>query len=196
MRKILIVVDMQNDFVTGALGTPEARAIVPNIVEKIKEYNEYELGALDANIIFTFDTHDLNYPHTLEGQLLPVPHCLGKTRGHDLIPELEELLMCEKGEIYPLAEINKQTFGYEHWKAIIDAVIFANRVYQKDEELEIELCGVCTDICVISNALALRMFYPNTKIIVDASCCAGVTPEKHAAALEVMKSCQIEVINE
>ncbi len=197
MKKVLIVVDMQKDFITGALGTPEARAIVPNVVKKVMQYeNEYEECADGGNIIFTFDTHDLNYPNTLEGKVLPVPHCLGHTIGHDLIPELEELLYCSDGPIHPLEEIDKKTFGYEYWKTIIDKIIFSNHIYQQDEGLEIELCGVCTDICVISNALALRMFYPDMKITVDASCCAGVTPEKHAAALEVMKSCQIDVINE
>lgn len=172
MRKILIVVDMQRDFVDGSLGSPEAQAIVPNVVNKISNY-KYE------DIYFTRDTHQPDYMNTLEGRYLPVSHCIKNTEGWKIIPELKPLsLECNV--------INKETFGFEGW---------AN-MYFGPEEVEFELCGLCTDICVVSNALALRMFYPDAKITVDASCCAGVTPEKHAAALEVMKSCQIEVINE
>ena len=172
MRKILIVVDMQNDFVDQALGSPEAQAIVLNVVNKVSNY-KYE------DIYFTRDTHQSNYMETLEGKYLPVPHCIRNTEGWEIIPELKLLsLECNI--------INKATFGFEDWGG----------VFFGSEDFEFELCGLCTDICVVSNALALRMFYPNSKITVDASCCAGTTPEKHAAALEVMKSCQIEVINE
>lgn len=172
MRKILIVVDMQNDFVTGSLGSREAQVIVPNIINKVSNY-KFE------DVYFTRDTHLSNYMDTLEGKYLPISHCISGTEGWQIIPELKSLsLFCNI--------INKETFGYEGWN---------NMCFGLDN-FEFELCGVCTDICVVSNALALRMFYPNAKITVDASCCAGVTPEKHAAALEVMKSCQIEVINE
>ena len=174
MRKILIVVDMQNDFVSGSLGSPEAQAIVPNVVEKIKQYH-------DDYIFFTKDTHYENYLETLEGQKLPVEHCIEYTWGEQIIDDLRE----EFG--YSDGIIRKHTFGYADWKTYLG---------EWAQGAEIELCGLCTDICVISNALALRMFYPDSKITVDASCCAGVTPEKHAAALEVMKSCQIDVINE
>ena len=169
MRKILIVVDMQNDFITGALGSDEARAIVPNVVEKVMNYKI-------EDIYFTQDTHNEDYMNTLEGKYLPVPHCIKYEEGWDIIPALK-----------PYAElvVLKETFGYEYWG-----------YYYFGEEVEFELCGVCTDICVISNALVLRMLYPDAKITVDASCCAGVTPEKHKAALEVMKSCQIDVIGE
>jgi nicotinamidase-related amidase len=173
MKKILIVVDMQNDFVTGALGSPEARAIVPNIVNKLKYW-----PMANGKVYFTRDTHYFNYLNTLEGKKLPVQHCIKESAGWCIIDEL--LPYTDKAKL-----VNKETFGYSHW-----TTEFPN------DELEFELCGVCTDICVVSNALALRMFYPNAKITVDASCCAGVTPEKHAAALETMKSCQIEVINE
>lgn len=173
MNKVLIVVDMQNDFVTGVLGTPEARAIVPNIKAKIEEYKKN-----GWDVIFTQDTHYENtYMDTLEGKKLPVPHCIYETDGWNVIPELEDQ------EAHHLLKL---TFGLECWPIFID----------DDGYEEIELVGVCTDICVVSNALALRMYYPNTIITVDASCCAGVTPEKHKAALEVMKSCQIDVIGE
>lgn len=172
--KILIVVDMQNDFVSMALGTPEAQAIVPNVVKKINE------NRAAGNItIFTKDTHYENYMKTLEGEKLPVPHCIIDTEGWEIIPEIET----KDNE----KEILKNTFGYSNWTDVLD-----NWINYIDE---IELCGLCTDICVISNALILRMLYPNMPITVNAKCCAGVTPEKHKAALEVMKSCQINVIN-
>ena len=176
-KKILIVVDMQNDFITGALGSAEAQAIVPNVAEKIKGW--------DGLVLFTRDTHYEDYKGTLEGKKLPIPHCIKNTYGWNIINELKELSNTNN-------TIDKYTFGFKDWAWILDKVF---KIY-KEDKFEFELCGVCTDICVVSNALALRMFYPNTKITVDASCCAGVTPEKHKAALEVMKSCQIEVINE
>lgn len=173
MKKILIVVDMQNDFITGVLGSAEAQAIVPNVVEKVKNW--------DGLMVFTRDTHFPDYMETLEGQKLPVPHCIYQTEGWSIIDEL-------KNVVHPSTlVIDKFTFGFEDWRKTLGDF---------GVDAEFELCGLCTDICVVSNALALRMFYPNSKITVDASCCAGVTPEKHKAALEVMKSCQIEVINE
>ena len=169
--KVLIIVDMQNDFITGALGNTEAQAIVPNVVEKVKRF--------EGDIYFTRDTHFDDYMDTLEGKKLPVPHCINNTEGWSIIKELKDYACNCKGIV------DKFTFGYKDWRDIFGL-----------NEFEFELCGVCTDICVISNALALRMFYPDVKITVDASCCAGTTPEKHKAALEVMKSCQIEVIND
>lgn len=177
MKKALIVVDMQTDFVTGSLGSKEAQEIVPNIKAKIDEYMND-----NHRIIFTRDTHRENYLETFEGKNLPVEHCIMGTEGWQIVPELRDCC-----RFYPACEgVNKLTFGYEGWKQLFGDV----------EEYEIELVGVCTDICVISNALALRMMYPSWNITVDASCCAGVTPEKHKAALEVMKSCQINVIGE
>ena len=175
--KILIVVDMQNDFVSMALGTPEAQAIVPAVVEKINENR-----AIDNVVIFTQDTHYGDYMETLEGEKLPVPHCIKDTEGWEIIPEIEE----SEDDII----ITKRTFGYEEWRDALSNILFYSPVD------EIEICGLCTDICVISNALIIRALYPNMPITVDAKCCAGVTPEKHKAALEVMKSCQIDVINE
>lgn len=167
--KLLVVVDMQKDFVDGALGTKEARAIVDNVVKKVTE--EKEAG---ARIIFTMDTHGTNYPETLEGKNLPVEHCIRETDGWKLIPCLR-----------PLAEgckiIEKPTFGSSEL-----AHLAASGNYE-----EIELIGLCTDICVISNALLLKAAVPETPISIDASCCAGVTPESHKNALEAMKMCQI-----
>ena len=172
--KVLIVIDMQNDFVNGALGTAEAQAIVPNVVNKLKYW-----PIASGKVYFTRDTHDFNYMNTLEGKNLPVQHCVKESAGWCVIDELLPYAAKAKVE-------DKTTFGYSNW-----GIEFGS-----NKEIEFELCGVCTDICVLSNAIALRMFYPNAKITVDASCCAGVTPEKHKAALEVMKSCQINVIGE
>lgn len=176
--KILAVIDMQNDFITGTLGTKEAQAIVSNVVERIREHK-------NDKIICTHDTHGENYPDTLEGKMLPVEHCQYKSWGWDICESVKEAL----NECSFVEGITKFTFGYIPWKTLIKNIPGGN-----DEIDEIEICGLCTDICVISNALILRASYPNTKIIVRENCCAGVTPEKHKAALEVMKSCQIEVI--
>lgn len=169
-KRYLIVVDMQNDFVTGTLGTKEAQDIVPNVVNKVNEcwYNNDE-------IIFTMDTHGNDYLITLEGKKLPVKHCIKYTCGWGIIDEL-----CG----YLDHVIQKSTFGYS-WK---------DEICEESHIESIELCGLCTDVCVISNALILRAMFPNTKIIVNSSCCAGTTPEKHKYALEVMKSCGIDVI--
>lgn len=173
MKKVLIVVDCQNDFIYGKLGTPEAQAIVPRLVEKcIKASNREDL------IIFTKDLHyKEDYDSTIEGQCVP-PHCMAHENGHWIIPELLP---------FGFFQVIKSTYGHQLWHTWKEAF---------SETEEIELCGVCTDICVISNALILRSLYPTVKIVVDASCCAGLTPEKHRAALEVMKSCNIEVKNE
>ncbi len=164
-RKTLIVVDMQNDFIDGALGTAEAAAIVDNVKAKINEYREN-----GWEVIFTRDTHQTDYLETPEGRKLPVEHCIEGTHGW----EITDVLEVGKSTV-----INKPTFGYTDWEL--------------DSE-SIELVGLCTDICVVSNALLLKAKYPNTEIIVDAGCCAGVTPESHEAALTTMKMCQIHVI--
>lgn len=167
--KTLIVIDCQNDFIDGALGTPEAQAIVPNVKKKIQEYDARE----DA-IVFTRDTHFENYLETNEGKNLPVEHCIMGTHGWQIADGLE----------VPYARyINKPTFGWLGWKPL-------------DFEDEVEIIGLCTDICVVSNALILKAMFPEIKITVDASCCAGVTPESHKAALQTMKMCQINVIGE
>lgn len=167
--KLLVVVDMQKDFVDGALGAPEAVSIVENVVNKVKEAK-----AAGDQIIFTMDTHETNYLETMEGKNLPVEHCIRETPGWKLIPQLRPLTAGTK-------IVQKPTFGSTQLSYLVAI---------EDYE-EIELIGLCTDICVISNALLLKATVPETPIIVDASCCAGVTPESHKNALEAMKMCQI-----
>ena len=180
MKKTLIVIDMQRDFIDGSLGTPEAQAIVPNVKKKIEEYK-----SRGDEIIFTRDTHDENYLNTNEGKHLPVKHCIEGTDGWKIHPDLD-IKECE--------HIDKPTFGWTFWTSTASQ-------YENDEDYfrdleEIEIVGLCTDICVVSNALILKANYPWANITVDASCCAGVTPESHKAALTTMKMCQINVINE
>lgn len=177
MRKTLIVVDMQNDFVYGPLGTPEARAIVPNVKKKIAEYI-----ANGDEVIFTMDTHGKDYLSTREGKYLPVEHCLYKTDGWKV---------CDEVDIPEAEHIYKYTFGYDEWDIEGNCDAYHDRNLQ-----EVELVGVCTDICVVSNALIIKAMYPEIDITVDASCCAGVTPETHKAALMTMRNCQINIIGE
>ena len=173
MRKILIVVDMQNDFIDGALGTPEAQAILTDVVNVIKTYEE-------ENIIATRDTHPEWYMETQEGKNLPVIHCVQGTYGWELNPDVANAL--EGAEV-----IDKPTFG---------STQLAERLVSmaKQEKLEITLVGLCTDICVVSNALLIKAFLPEIQVNVIASCCAGVTPESHEAALKTMAMCQIRIL--
>lgn len=175
MRKILIVIDMQNDFVDGALGTSEAVAIVDAVKNKIKSYNA-------CDVIATMDTHSVDYMDTQEGKNLPVPHCIRGSEGWEIRPDIAALLA--DARIY-----EKPTFGSVQMATDLAAL-------SEKEDIELELIGLCTDICVISNALLLKAMMPEVLISVDASCCAGVTPEKHLAALEAMRSCQIRIIND
>lgn len=174
MKKLLIVVDMQKDFVDGTLGSNEAVAIVDNVVNKIENF--------DGDIIVTYDTHSENYMETQEGKNLPVPHCIKGTDGWNLDSKVQKAV--DKREY---KAIEKPTFGstelVEYIKTNYDA-----------SELEIELIGLCTDICVVSNALLIKASFLETRVSVDASCCAGVTVESHNAALTTMKMCQINVI--
>lgn len=175
MQEILVVVDMQNDFVTGPLGTPEARTILPKVAEKVKNF--------PGRVLFTRDTHEENYLESREGKALPVPHCIRGSRGWEICPELEALRKEEP--------IDKPTFGSTGLGEVLRAAD------QYGEKIgKITLVGVCTDICVISNALLLRAFLPEAEIAVDAACCAGVTPESHQTALRAMKACQIAIENE
>ncbi len=173
MTKILLVVDMQKDFVDGALGTDEAKAIVPAVCKKIESF--------DGEIVVTYDTHSEYYMQTSEGKHLPVPHCIKGTDGHKLDINVQKAL-CGKEYI----SIEKITFGASNLPSILSA-----RFDMAD--VEIEVCGLCTDICVVSNVLLLKAHFPETAITVHSSLCAGVTPEKHNAALETMRSCQINV---
>ncbi len=169
MKKLLVVVDMQNDFVDGALGSKEAQAIVPAVVAKVKE-------AVDegTDVVFTRDTHHEDYLETKEGHYLPVVHCIEGTPGWEIIDALQP---------YAGVIINKPTFGSTRLVRYVD----------EGDYDEVELIGLCTDICVVSNALLLKANMPELTYKLDSSCCAGVTPESHEAALETMKSCQIEV---
>lgn len=181
MEKILIVIDMQNDFVTGPLGSKEATKIIQPIKEKIIEY-----AANGNKFYFTKDTHDKNtYFETLEGKYLPIEHCIRYTNGWDIVPELKIFSKDLASYGINRNEIPKNNFGYKWWREYFPKYSL---------EYEFELVGVCTDICVITNALLLRTYFPESKIIVDSNCCAGSTPEKHKAAIEVMKSCHIDVI--
>ncbi len=166
---VLIVVDMQNDFINGSLGTAEAREIVPRVVDKIENF--------DGRVIATRDTHDAQYLQTAEGRHLPVPHCIKGTDGWQLHPRIADLISKKP--------IDKPTFG---------SVELGKKLAQQHAEAPIDsitLIGLCTDICVISNALLLKAFLPEVPILVDASCCAGVTPESHENALRAMRACQI-----
>ena len=173
MKKVLVVVDMQKDFVDGALGSKEAAAIVPAVVKKINEF--------DGEIFVTYDTHFEDYLETAEGKKLPVPHCMKGTDGWELNDEVEQALASKT-----FTPVEKKTFGSVDLPALI------KETAGKDE-LTIELIGLCTDICVVSNALIIKANFPEAPVSVDASCCAGVTPGKHEAALETMRSCQIDV---
>lgn len=173
--KYLIVVDMQNDFITGSLGTKEAEGILPKVIEKVKSF--------DGTVIYTKDTHQADYLSTQEGKKLPVEHCMEGTWGWRLAEELESLSLGHK-------VFNKPTFG---------SVELANYLVEenaKETIEEIELCGLCTDICVISNAFVIKANLTEVTVSVDASCCAGVTPESHKNALAAMKMCQVTVYNE
>ena len=174
MKKILLVIDMQNDFIDGALGTPEAVAIVENVKAKILSYPK-------ENVFATRDTHTDLYMDTQEGRNLPVPHCIRGTKRWEIRPDIAEL-------IYSDHIIDKPTFGSTQLAKLMEIL-----EHREEEGIEIELIGLCTDICVVSNALLLKATLPETPISCDASCCAGVTPAKHEAALETMRSCQIKI---
>lgn len=171
-KKILIVVDMQKDFVDGSLGTKEAVAIVDAVAEKINTF--------DGEVIFTRDTHGVDYMDSQEGKNLPVVHCVKDTEGWEIVPVLEEIRKNGGHKCY-----DKPTFG---------CTVLAEdlkKEYEAGEIESVELIGLCTDICVVSNALLIKAFMPELPVSVDSACCAGVTPEKHEAALETMRSCQI-----
>ena len=171
MKQILIIVDMQHDFIDGALGTKEAVAIVPGVKEKIENF--------DGVVLFTRDTHETYYLDTQEGKKLPVPHCIRDTEGWQIRSELDALRKTEP--------IDKETFGSTDLAGELVAM-------NEDNEIEsITFVGLCTDICVISNALLAKASLPEVPIIVDAKCCAGVTPESHENALKAMEVCQIQI---
>ena len=173
MTDVLVVVDMQNDFIDGALGTAEAVAIVPSVREKIASF--------EGKVIFTRDTHSEDYLDTQEGRILPVKHCIKGTEGWQIRKELEELRKTEA--------VDKPSFG---------SIELGRMLAQADAEEKISsvtLIGLCTDICVISNAMIIKAFLPEVPVIVDASCCAGVSPASHENALDAMQTCQIGIVN-
>lgn len=171
MRKLLIVVDMQNDFIDGALGTKEAVAIVPNVKKKIEEF--------DGTVIYTRDTHFENYMDTQEGHNLPVPHCIKGTEGWEIRKELDDLRTTEA--------IDKLTFGSSELGPMLV------KLNEEDAIESVTVIGLCTDICVISNVMITKAFLPEVPIIVDANCCAGVSVETHENALKAMEVCQVKV---
>jgi len=172
MQDVLVVVDMQNDFIDGALGTAEAVAIVPNVKKKIAEF--------EGKVIFTRDTHGSNYLETQEGKNLPVPHCIRGTEGWEIRSELEALRNTEA--------IDKVTFGSSELGGIL------SRLNDEEAISSLTFIGLCTDICVISNVMIAKAFLPEVPIVVDASCCAGVSVESHENALKAMEVCQVKVV--
>ncbi len=166
-RKALVVIDVQVDFVSGVLGTKEAQEMIPRLVEKLE--------ACRDDVIFTQDTHKENYLETHEGKGLAVPHCIKGTDGWEIVPEIQPFTQ------YAKAVIEKKAFGSTRLPSLL-------KPYE-----EIEFCGLCTDICVISNALLIQAFYPETLISIDSKCCAGSTPEAHEAALKIMKNCLCKI---
>ncbi len=174
MRKFLVVVDMQKDFVDGALGTPEAQAVVPAVLEKIRSF--------DGDIFVTYDTHFEDYLDSAEGKKLPVPHCIYGTPGWELDERVGALM-----EDLSHIKVQKYTFGSTSLPHLMAEVA-------DGDNFSIELIGLCTDICVVSNALILKAHFPDAPIAVDPACCAGVTPALHEAALQTMRSCQIDIL--
>lgn len=170
MKKLLLVIDMQNDFVSGSLGSEEARAIVGNVASKVKQAVEEK-----TDIIFTRDTHGEDYLSTQEGRNLPVVHCLKNTWGWEIVDELSP---------YVENVIDKPTFG---------SLELAHIVIEKGYT-DIEVIGLCTDICVVSNVMILKAAVPEAIVTVDSACCAGVTKESHQSALDTMKMCQAQII--
>lgn len=175
MEKILIIVDMQNDFISGSLGTPEAEKIVNKAVEIIQAH--------EGPILLTLDTHGMDYLQTAEGRALPVPHCVKGTHGHSLHPQIAALKKIEGAKMF-----EKTTFGSTALAAYLKEYAATHPVE------EIAFLGICTDICVVSNALLVKAALPEIAIVVHSSACAGVTPAKHTAALETMGSCQIAIL--
>ena len=169
--KVLIAVDLQNDFIDGALGTPEASAMLPAALRRIREF--------DGPVLFTRDTHGPDYPQTREGRVLPVPHCIAGTDGWQIAPSLQP---------YAAEIIDKPTFG---------STALGERLQAMNAQHPIEsitLIGLCTDICVISNAMVLRAAFPETEIEILSDCCAGVTPQSHQTALDAMRACQFTIV--
>ena len=178
MKKILVVVDMQNDFITGALGNVECQTTVQKVVDLIKN-NKYD------NIFLTRDTHHDNYMETQEGKNLPVPHCIENTAGWEIVDAVSEVVaVCRDADV---KIINKPTFGSVELGAIL------REIYDKEDAI-IDFCGVCTGICVISNVMIAKANCPEAEIRVFQDACACITPESHRTAIEAMRLCQVTII--
>lgn len=175
-HNIIIVVDVQNDFVTGSLGTTEAQEMIPRLKSKLEKSN------IDNVLIFTKDTHDNRYLNSTEGKKLPIPHCIKETNGWLIVPEIAPFTNGYNREV-----IEKNTFG------CVDMIPILKESIKIGFVEEIELVGLCTDICVITNALLIKSYFPYMSIVVDSSCCAGTTVENHNKALDIMRQCHIEV---
>ncbi|MCI8537996.1 MAG: cysteine hydrolase [Oscillospiraceae bacterium] len=173
MRQILVVIDMQTDFIDGALGTPEAQAVLPRVADLLRNWHGDRIYA-------TRDTHGTDYLNTAEGRSLPVSHCIQGTPGWQLHPMLAPLLK-------EAVVIDKPSFG---------SLELAERLAAEEGPISIEMVGLCTDICVVSNALLIKAWLPKTPLAVNAACCAGVTPESHQAALTTMRMCQVDIYND
>ena len=182
MSKLLIVVDYQNDFVAGALGFEAARALEDPIADMVKQ-----VLAEGGRVLFTRDTHQPDYLNTREGKFLPVPHCIYGTQGWEVRREVAQAM---PEAVY----VDKPVFGSAKLPVLLRERLEKEGI--REEGTQIELVGLCTDICVVSNAILLKTFFPKARIVVDASCCAGVTPKTHRAALETMRMCQIDVCSD
>ena len=195
--KVLIAVDMQNDFIDGALGTPEAVAIVSAVEKKIREF--------DGLVLLTRDTHEANYLDTQEGRNLPVPHCIRGSQGWEICPAV---MAAAEAQAEQEREVYEDENGEASLELAYEPVIFDKPAFgslelaaalakgHEEEPVEsVELIGLCTDICVISNAMLVKAALPEVPVFVDASCCAGVTPESHGRALAAMEACQIQILN-
>lgn len=191
MKKVLVVVDMQNDFIDGSLGTPEAQAIVPKVVEKIKNW--------DGRIVFTKDTHNGDYLNTREGKHLPIEHCINGSYGQELNSFISYTIHKKYPDIVKAIKedsflfYEKSNFSDNYMPTIIEGMLDLEDV---DTNVEFHICGLCTDICVISNAITIQSFFKDSEICIDASCCAGTTPEMHRKALDVMRGLQMNIIND
>lgn len=179
--KLLFVIDMQNDFIDGVLGSPEAQAIVPKVIEKIKNAD---------NVIFTYDTHNKDYLQTEEGKHLPIPHCIKGTEGWELNPII---FNTPGGIVEHVFMFCKETFGYP-WNLAKD-FNYEDFILNPKDVTEIEIVGLDTDFCVLANAMTLKATFPNVPITIDAACCAGSTPEWHEKALDMLEHCHFNVIN-
>jgi len=179
MKKYLAVIDMQNDFIDGSLGTDEAASIIERVRDRILAAG----GEEPETVIFTRDTHEVDYLQSREGHYLPVEHCIRGTKGWEINDRIKGVMP----EGAPV--IDKPSFASLELAALL---LEESRIRQ----IEVELIGLCTDICVVSNALLIKAFIPEARVMVNAACCAGVTPEKHEAALETMRSCQVEIVEQ